>query len=293
LPGIYLIDEGNLVAESQSQQFNNWPDSQEYEVNNAPDVSLLGRALSDRVSEIARRDNFCLTIGGDHSITCGTVTGQATVRKNLAVIWVDAHPDLNSPQTSPSGNIHGMCASLLVQQPRPIQIPGFEWCQPVISPLKLVYIGLREVDHGERATIDQLKIKAFSMTDVDRLGIARVMEEALDHVDPRGNSEFHLSFDIDAFDPYYAPSTGTAVDGGLSLREGLYVCEAVSQTNRLVSMDLVEINPNIGTVEDVSRTVETAVQVICSTLVGDRASIHSRFSIPNVKLEDCASASLS
>jgi len=124
-----------------------------------------------------------------------------------------------------------------------------------------VYIGLRDVDPGEKAILKQYNIMAFSMHEVDKYGIGKVMEMALDHIDPTRKTPIHLSFDVDAIDPPEVPSTGTRVPGGISFREGRYICEAIAETNCLVSMDLAEVNPAIGSKEDARKTALTAVEV--------------------------------
>jgi arginase len=131
-----------------------------------------------------------------------------------------------------------------------------------------VYVGLRDVDSGEREIIKRLGIRAFSMRDVDAYGIATVVKDAISHISPTGREALHMSFDIDSLDPDVAPSTGTAVPGGLSLREGRYICETIHATGRLRSMDLVEVNPSIcaGKPEKIKRTLDAACTVICSAL---------------------------
>ncbi|CCX11975.1 Similar to Arginase; acc. no. P33280 [Pyronema omphalodes CBS 100304] len=215
-------------------------------------VSNATEALSSQVYEHAKEGRLVLTLGGDHSIAVGSISGVAkAVRerldKEIAVIWVDAHADINSPQTSGSGNIHGMPVSYLCGfSSAPAENPSvFGWLEKnhLINPKKLVYIALRDVDFGEKKILRENGIKAFSMHDVDKHGIGKVMEMALEYV---GDSPVHLSFDVDALDPMWAPSTGTPVRGGLTLREGDYICECVHETGLLVAMDLVEVNPNIG-----------------------------------------------
>ena len=227
-------------------------------------------------------------IGGDHSIALGTISGVTSARPNTGVIWVDAHADINTPRTSGSGNMHGMPVAFLlgeVEQEDMQHLPGMEWfplskSQPCLKPQDLVYIGLRDLDPGEKNAIKRLNIKAYTMTDIDRLGIGRVMEEVIQHFSGR---DVHLSFDIDALDPVFAPHTGTRVEGGLTSREAHYICESIalaassseddndSNAGRLnlTSMELVEVNPLLHTdlnAKDPTRTIRLANALIGSIL---------------------------
>eukprot|EP00047_Mylnosiga_fluctuans_P003179 m.227834 g.227834 ORF g.227834 m.227834 type:complete len:400 (-) comp11650_c0_seq1:117-1316(-) len=202
------------------------------------------RKLKDLVQKHAAKGNFVLTIGGDHSIAMGSVAGILSVRPNTGVIWVDAHADINSPQTSPTGNMHGMPLGFLTKLVDPTNIPGCEWLKgvPALAPEQLAYVGLRDLDREERNLLKKWNIPAFTMYHVDKFGIGKVMEMVLDYL---GNRPLHMSYDIDACDPVIAPSTGTRVRGGLSFREAHYVAEAVAETGRLGSLDMVEINPQL------------------------------------------------
>eukprot|EP00301_Raphidiophrys_heterophryoidea_P013216 c20582_g1_i1.p1 GENE.c20582_g1_i1~~c20582_g1_i1.p1 ORF type:complete len:371 (-),score=71.29 c20582_g1_i1:404-1516(-) len=218
------------------------------------------------------RDEFVLLMGGDHSVAIGSVTAALKRHPNMGVIWVDAHADLNTPTSSPSGNMHGMPLSFLIPSLSSAQIlPGFEWMSGCnfLDPAQLVYIGLRDVDPGEIEMIRSMGILAFTMHDIDRLGIGLTMEIALDHLThSNGGVErpLHLSYDIDAFDPLVAPATGTKVPGGLSYREGNFVAEYLSLTGQLRSMDIVEVNCKLSDKQGVQDTVDTAVDVVLSAL---------------------------
>ncbi|OJJ39278.1 hypothetical protein ASPWEDRAFT_128517 [Aspergillus wentii DTO 134E9] len=233
-------------------------------------VSAVTETLSSQVYNHAKEGKFVLTLGGDHSIAVGTVSGTAkAIRERLgremAVIWVDAHADINTPETSDSGNIHGMPMSFLTRLARGDQKDIFGWMEDehTISPRKLVYIGLRDVDRGEKQILRENGIKAFSMHDIDRYGIGRVVEMALAHI---GNdTPIHLSFDVDALDPQWAPSTGTPVRGGLTLREGDFICECVHETGNLVAMDLVEVNPSLDTI-GATETIRAGCSLVRSAL---------------------------
>lgn len=213
-------------------------------------VSAATQQLSQQVYEQARTGRCVLTLGGDHSIAIGTISGTAKAIKErlgreMAVIWVDAHADINTPETSGSGNIHGMPVAFLTRLAVEKREDVFGWLKDdhKISTKKLVYIGLRDVDPGEKKILRENGIKAFSMHDIDKHGIGRVMEMALAHIGT--DTPIHLSFDVDALDPQWAPSTGTPVRGGLSLREGDFIAECVHETGSLVAMDMVEVNPSL------------------------------------------------
>jgi len=213
-------------------------------------VSAVTKKLCDQVYTHAKEGRCVLTLGGDHSIAIGTIAGTAKairerLNREMAVIWVDAHTDINTPETSESGNVHGMPVAFLTGLAKEEREDIFGWLKKenMISLKKLVYIGLRDVDRGEKLILREHGIKAFSMHDIDRHGIGRVMDMALGHI---GNdTPIHLSFDVDALDPMWAPSTGTPVRGGLTLREGDFIAECVHETGSLVAMDLVEVNPTL------------------------------------------------
>ncbi|GAA5862149.1 hypothetical protein JCM1840_001661 [Sporobolomyces johnsonii] len=229
-------------------------------------VSKVTRELADRVYEHSKKGELTVTLGGDHSLAMGTVSGTFKAHPDAALIWVDAHADINTPLTTPSGNLHGCPVSFLMglAGTSKEEIPEFGWIEPVLSADRLVYIGLRDIDEGERKILKENNIKCFSMHHVDKWGIGKVVEMALEHVGT--DRPIHLSFDIDALDPTVAPSTGTAVRGGLTFREGHYICEAIAETGRLVSLDVMEINPSLGAVHNVQETVDVGRSLVRSAL---------------------------
>eukprot|EP00927_Polykrikos_kofoidii_P017091 TRINITY_DN1775_c0_g1_i1.p1 TRINITY_DN1775_c0_g1~~TRINITY_DN1775_c0_g1_i1.p1 ORF type:complete len:352 (+),score=48.36 TRINITY_DN1775_c0_g1_i1:112-1167(+) len=220
------------------------------QVKNSEVVGAGVRAVFERVVEAASGGNFVLNIGGDHSIASGTIGGMLECRPELAVLWVDAHGDCNNPDTSPSGNYHGMPLAHILGwfQKR---VRGFEWIDDLLTrrgPLaedRVALIALRDVDAGEKQLLRASGVHAFCMQDIDRWGIGAVMEMALERIDPKKRRPLHLSFDIDSCDPAIAPGTGTKARGGLSYREAHYICETMAKTQRLGSMDLVEVNPDM------------------------------------------------
>ncbi|GAA5974470.1 hypothetical protein JCM11641_003235 [Rhodosporidiobolus odoratus] len=227
-------------------------------------VSKVNQQVAARVHEHSSKGQLTITLGGDHSLAMATVTGTFKAHPDAALIWVDAHADINTPLTTPSGNLHGCPVSFLLGLPGTSkeEIPEFSWIEPVLKSNRLVYIGLRDIDEGERKILKENNIKAFTMHHVDKYGIGKVVEMAIEHV---GANErpIHLSFDVDALDPTVAPSTGTAVRGGLTFREGHYICEAIAETGNLVSLDIMEINPSIAAMEgDVQQTVDVGRSLI-------------------------------
>lgn len=198
---------------------------------------------------------------------------------DLGVIWIDAHADANTPRTSPSAHYHGMPAAHLLGW-FDNGIDGFEWFEPgCLSENRLAYIGLRDIDAEEGRMLRASNVHVFTMREVDKHGIAKVMEMALSAIDPNGFRPLHLSLDIDAVDPHFAPGTGTAARGGLSYREIHYIAEEMAETRRLVGMDLVEINPGLDeapqrssmhgddpNLKPCSPTVQLGVEVALSAL---------------------------
>ena len=209
---------------------------------------------------------FPLTLGGDHSVSMGTVTGNALrgnpngVRSGL--IWVDAHTDYNTPHSSPSGNIHGMpVAHLTGLGDARLSGLGAGWH---MRPEDIVMIGIRSVDPRERALMGEAGIRAYTMKDVDVRGITRIMDETLERLD--GLERLHVSFDADALDPTVCPGVGTPVPGGLTYREGHLLMELLSESGRVTSMDIVEVNPILDTH---NQTAEVMVGMAAS-LLGQR-----------------------
>ena len=223
-------------------------------------VSKLGSScgeLHKRIRDEAPQTDFMLTLGGDHSIAAGTISAMRQSKKDMAVVWVDAHADCNTPETSPSGNFHGMPVGLLLGWFKRLPHSSFEWILSYLeNPLPerhFAFIGLRDVDEREKDLLRRSNILVYSMIDVERLGIARVMEEILEQISPNNSRPIHLSFDIDGMDPEIAPGTGTRAKGGLTYREGRYICTRLAETGSLCSMDLVEVNPTIDMFDELIR----------------------------------------
>jgi arginase len=201
-----------------------------------------------------------LVLGGDHSVALGTLAGLRKVHGPGGAIWIDAHGDLNSPETSPTGNVHGMvlAAALGLAGDR-FREEG--WGLPALAPGRVALVGVRELDDGERAVLRDLDARMFTMSDVDRLGVERAVREALTHV--AGAGFVHVSLDMDALDPDVAPGVGTPVRGGLSYREAHLALELVAESGLATSLDVVEVNPIL---DRENQTGKLAVELIASAL---------------------------
>ncbi|MGQ0551991.1 MAG: arginase [Planctomycetota bacterium] len=201
--------------------------------------------LALRVERLLDDGEIPVVIGGDHSMAIGTITGVSShFRKRggkIGVIWVDAHADMNTPETSPTGNIHGMPLGSVTGYGAPelVNLGGYA---PKVDPRNVALIGIREVDEGEREIVLRSGISYYEMMKVDSRGMAAVMQEAIERASD-GTEALHVSFDIDAVDPEVAPGVGTPVAGGLSLRESHLIMEMVADTGRLVSLEIAELNP--------------------------------------------------
>jgi arginase len=213
-----------------------------------------------RVADAVREDRVPLVLGGDHSVALGTLGGMASVRGSGAVIWLDAHGDLNTPATTPSGNVHGMPLAAALGKAG----PGFAsevWSLPAVEPDRTILIGTRSLDPGERELARQLGLAVFTMSEIDRRGMEAVMRDALARV--RGAKYVHVSFDLDVVDPDVAPGVGTPVRGGLSYREAHLAMELVAEAGVLDSLEVVEVNPIL---DHRNETARLAVELVASAL---------------------------
>jgi arginase len=222
--------------------------------------------LRDRVVETLERARFPLVLGGDHSIAVGTLAGlarhHAARRERIGLVWIDAHADANCAQSSPSGNIHGMslAVALGIGPAELTELAGSS--EPFVEGARAAVLGVRSVDRGERANVGATGVGAFTMRDVDERGMRAVMEEAIKRASA-GTAGIHVSLDLDSLDPDYAPGVGTPVPGGLSYREAHLAMEMLADTGRVISAELVEVNPILDTR---NRTAALAVELITSLL---------------------------
>jgi len=226
-------------------------------------VGAVCKQVAVYVEDRVKAGEMVLTLGGDHSIATGSIAAVLSKRPDTLVVWVDAHADINTPDSTDSGNIHGMPVAFLAKIAG--EVPGFEWLKdkPLLTPARIVYIGLRDVDDGEKVLLRDLNIKHYWSSDVARLGITTVMDEIIAY---SKDLPIHISFDIDALDPNYAPATGTPVRDGITLADGKHICERIAATGRLVSMDMVEVNPTLSDHDGAGVTHESAIQLVKAAL---------------------------
>jgi arginase len=227
-------------------------------------VAEKNEKLAAKVDEVVKSGAFPLVLGGDHSIAIGTLAGVAKHYKNLGVIWYDAHGDLNTAETSPSGNIHGMplAVSIGLGHPMLTEIGGYS---PKVKPENIVIIGARSLDEGERALIKEKGIKVFTMHEIDRMGMSKVMEETIDYLKAKTDG-VHLSLDLDGLDPSDAPGVGTPVIGGISYRESHLAMEMLAEAQIITSAEFVEVNPIL---DEKNKTATVAVALMGS-LFGEK-----------------------
>jgi arginase len=201
-----------------------------------------------------------LVLGGDHSVAIGTLGGLARVHGTGGVLWIDAHGDLNRPETSPSGNVHGMPLAVTLGLAGP-EFESDAWPLPAIDPSRLALVGIRSLDPAEVELLRSLDAQVYTMSDVDKLGVERVVRQSLAHI--AGPGFVHVSLDMDALDPEVAPGVGTPVRGGLSYREAHLALELVAESGLAGSLEVVEVNPIL---DRENETAKLAVELVASAL---------------------------
>jgi len=230
-----------------------------------PEISAVCGQLAEIVETTLNEEAVPVILGGDHSIAIGSAAGVASYchkrNEKIGIIWLDAHTDINTPQTSPSGNVHGMpLAALLGHGPTELtHVAGFA---PKVVPENTVIIGARSVDPGERDLIREMDIRVFTMTELDERGIGPVIEEAI-AIASRGTAGFHTTLDMDFLDPFYAPGVGTRETGGATYRETHLAMEKISDSGKMLSVEITEVNPLYDTA---NQTAQVAVEFILSAL---------------------------
>lgn len=253
--GHTVIDQGNV--ESPAIDMKKYK-SEQGGLRNLEEVTTFCESLCEKVDGVVQKGNYPVVIGGDHSIAMGTISGIAKHYENLGVIWYDAHGDLNIDETSPSGNIHGMPLRALIGDGHEnlVNIGGYK---NKVKIENIVLIGMRDLDEGEKAYIKEVGIKTYTMADIDRLGIGKVIEETLAYLDKCDG--IHLSLDVDALDPVETPGTGTTVPGGITYRESHFALELLNDSDKITSFEIVEVNPLI---DIYNKTAEQAVGLVGS-----------------------------
>jgi arginase len=238
--GHKVVDEGDVVIKNM----------EELKVGN-PRARYLGEiarasaVIARKIERIMALGHFPLVLGGDHSIAVGTVSGIASFAqgqsKKMGLLWIDAHGDINTPDTSPSGNIHGMPLAALLGFGAG-ELTGIGGLSPKVDAANVALVGIRSLDAGEKKRLKETGVQVHTMSDIDRHGVHRVMKKALARV--TDNTDFvHVSFDLDAVDPTVAPGVGTPVKGGLDYREAHLIMEVLADAGVMTSLELVEVNP--------------------------------------------------
>lgn len=223
-------------------------------------IATLCEALASAVASCVEQGQIPLALGGDHSLTIGSASGSARGR-SLGLIWIDAHADFNTAETTQSGNIHGMSVAALTGRGHPL-LTGLAGRTPALSPEHVALVGVRDLDPLERTALRNSGVRVFTMHEVDRRGMAAVIDEAAQLI-MRGTDGFHLSFDLDVVDPREAPGVGTPVAGGISRREAHLAMEILAQSGGIRSLDLVEVNPIL---DERNATAELAVELVLSAM---------------------------
>jgi arginase len=229
------------------------------------DIASVCAALLAQARDTLRDGALPLVLGGDHSLAAGSVAATSAhlraQQERVGLIWVDAHGDMNTPASTGSGNVHGMPLAALLG-PEPVELAALGGVGPVVEPEHVVLIGVRNLDDQEKERVRGSRIHVFTMKDVDRSGIAAVMEQAI-ALASDGTSGIHVSFDLDVCDPGIAPGVGTPVKGGLDYREAHMVMEMIADSGRLAALDMVEVNP---TLDVRNSTAELGTELVLSAL---------------------------
>ncbi len=258
--GYEVEDLGNVpVAQQESSPTG---------AENAKYLSQIARTcatLASQVETIVSGGKFPLVLGGDHSIAVGTVSGVGHVfhqrAEKIGLIWIDAHADMNTPESSPSGNVHGMPLACCLGH-GPAELTGMFGYAPKVDGRNTVLLGIRDVDIRERQLVRDSGLTAFTMRDIDERGLRHVMEQAL-AVASDGTAGFHLSLDMDSVDPDEAPGVGTPVRGGMTYREAHLAMETICDSNGMISMEIVEVNPVL---DEANRTALLGVELVMSAM---------------------------
>jgi len=258
--GYSTQDLGNVFVEQQESM-----EQGEASAKFLASIAQSCAGLAATVEGVIDGKSFPLVLGGDHSIAAGTVAGVSSAYRRhgekIGLLWVDAHTDMNTPETTPSGNVHGMPMACCIGS-GPKELTHILGYAPKVDAKNVVLIGIRDVDEEERELVRRSGVTVFTMRQIDEQGLRNVMERALSILND-GTAGFHLSLDMDAIDPVEAPGVGTPVQGGMTYREAHLAMEMICDCDRLLSMELVEVNPVLDTA---NRTAELGVQLVASAM---------------------------
>ncbi len=262
--GYDVIDSGDIFIQNIELQipktFGTNP-----KLKYLPEILKTTKILAKKVEKVLGQHQFPLCLGGDHSMAIGTIAGISSYCKNnkleMGVIWVDAHADMNTGETTPSGNIHGMpmAASLGIGEEKLVNILDFS---PKVKPENCALIGIRSIDNLEKENIKKLGVSVYTMSDIDKLGIHRIIARVLKQFQQKVD-HIHVSFDLDVVDPTFAPGVGTPVPGGLSYREAHLLMESIAECGCMSSLEITEVNPIL---DDRNKSAEFATDIIASSM---------------------------
>jgi arginase len=225
-----------------------------------PEIKETCARIAAKVVEEAEAGAMPLVLGGDHSVALGTLWGLASMHGAGGALWIDAHADINTPETSPTGNVHGMPLAAALGLAGP-EFESAAWPLPALDPRRVALLGLRQADEGERKLLREAGVRVFTMSELDRVGVERATREALDRI--AGPGFVHVSLDLDVLDPEVAPGVGTPVRGGLTYREAHLALELVAESGLAGSFEVVEVNPIL---DRENTTALTAVELVASAL---------------------------
>ena len=258
--GYKIIDDGDIIIQIKEKQKVENP-----KLKYLDEILKTSKILAKKVEKSLSQNHFPLCIGGDHSMAIGTIAGISSYciknKLKLGVIWIDAHADMNTDKTSPSGNIHGMplAANLGLGNEKLVNFYGVT---PKLKPENTALIGERSIDEFEKKNIKQMNLSVYTMSDVDKLGIHRIIarvlkqfQEKVDHI--------HVSFDLDSVDPALAPGVGTPVPGGLNFRESHLLMESIAECGCMSSLEVTEVNPIL---DDKNKSAQFAAELIASSM---------------------------
>jgi arginase len=258
--GYEVADLGNVPVEQAEAAPEGHPHAKYL-----PQIAATCNRIGQQVSDALANGSTPLVLGGDHSVAVGTASGVSRHFRErgekVGLIWLDAHADMNTPESSPSGNVHGMPLACIVGI-GPAELTAIFGFKPKVAPANTVIVGLRDVDQMEKPHVRESGVRAFTMRDIDERGLRAVMDEAI-RAACDGTVGFHLSLDMDFVDPKDAPGVGTPVRGGATYREAHLAMEMICDSRRMVSMEVVEVNPVI---DEVNRTADLAVELVMSGL---------------------------
>ena len=260
-----LVELGHKVVDEGDVPIKNM---EELKVGNErarylPEIARASAIVARKVERIMGLGHFPLVLGGDHSIAIGTVSGLAsaagTQGKKLGLLWIDAHGDINTPETTPSGNVHGMPLAALLGYGA-AELTSIGGTAPKVQPANVALLGIRSLDTGDKKRLKETGVQVHTMSDIDRHGVHRVMRKALGRVTD-GTDLVHVSMDLDVVDPSVAPGVGTPVKGGLDYREAHLIMEVLADSGVMTSLELVEVNPIL---DEGNSSAEFAVELVQS-----------------------------